>query len=251
MPTEPKDLIPAEEIAAFVAHPLAELFPTIGNDELQELADDIRKNGMIAPITLFEGKVLDGRNRLAAGKLISFPFRRINFRELLCTLDPQAYVISANIKRRHLTAEQKRELIAKLLKANPAKSDRQVAEVVKVDHKSVGAVRAGLEAGGEIPHQEKTVGRDGVAQTTKTKRGGKGGSKRSSGSKGKAITYQEVVDGKTARNAYHVLEEHLLDALQEINDRSSFDHADEYAQATIEKLQDKLGQMQPEEKEAA
>jgi hypothetical protein len=58
-----------------------------------------------------------------------------------------------------------------------------------------------------------------------------------------------VVDGKTARNAYHVLEEHLLDALQEINDRSSFDHADEYAQATIEKLQDKLGQMQPEEKD--
>ena len=93
MPTDIKDLIPAEEIAAFVVHPLAELFPTIGNDELQELADDIGKNGMIAPITLFEGKILDGRNRLAAGKSINFPFRRINFRELLCTLDPQAYVM--------------------------------------------------------------------------------------------------------------------------------------------------------------
>ena len=41
----------------------------------------------------------------------------------------------------------------------------------------------------------------------------------------------------------------MLDALQEINDRSSFDHADEYAQATIEKLQDKLSEMQPAEEE--
>ena len=113
-----------------------------------------------------------------------------------------------------------------------------------------------MEAGGEIPHQEKTVGKDGVTQPTtkkgKGKGGGKGGkSKGKGGSNDKAITFQEVVDGKTARNAYHTLEEHLLDVLQEINDRSSFDHADEYAQATIEKLQDKLSKMQPEAEEAA
>ena len=36
--------------------------------------------------------------------------------------DPYAYVISANIRRRHLTAEQKRELIAKLIKATPEKA---------------------------------------------------------------------------------------------------------------------------------
>ena len=40
--------------------------------------------------------------------------------------DPYAFVISANIYRRHLTAEQKRDLIAKLLKADPSKSDRQI-----------------------------------------------------------------------------------------------------------------------------
>jgi hypothetical protein len=43
----------------------------------------------------------------------------------------------------------------------------------------------------------------------------------------------------------------LLDALQEINDRSSFAHADEYAQATIEKLQEKLSELQPTRVEAA
>ena len=41
--------------------------------------------------------------------------------------DPYTYVISANIRRRHLTAEQKRELIAKLIKATPEKSDRAIA----------------------------------------------------------------------------------------------------------------------------
>jgi hypothetical protein len=55
-----------------------------------------------------------------------------------------------------------------------------------------------------------------------------------------------VTDAKTAINAYSVLEAHLLDALQDLNDRSSFDHADEKAQGTIEKLQEKLSKMQPE-----
>jgi ParB-like chromosome segregation protein Spo0J len=86
MPTEPKDLISAEEIAAFVAHPIAEIFPMISNDELRELAEDIRKNGMLEPITLFEGKILDGRNRFNAAKLVGFPFRRIVKPKSLCSL---------------------------------------------------------------------------------------------------------------------------------------------------------------------
>src|SRR6202030_2196255 len=38
-----------------------------------------------------------------------------------------AYVISKNIRRRHLTHEQKREVIEKLLRTDPTKSDRQIA----------------------------------------------------------------------------------------------------------------------------
>jgi hypothetical protein len=248
MPAEPKpELISAEEIAAFVAHPVAEIFPIISSDELRELAEDIRKNGMIEPITLFEGKILDGRNRLAAGKSVSFPFRRNNFRQLLCSLDPQAYVISANIKRRHLTAEQKRELIAKLLKANPAKSDRQVADVVKVDNKTVSAVREKLEAREEIPHVETRNDSAGRKQPAKKKSG-----KSVAKGENEKITYQKVVNAKTALNAYHVLEEHLLDALQDLNEYSDFSQADDCARRTIEKLEERLGEMQSEEeKEAA
>jgi ParB-like chromosome segregation protein Spo0J len=244
MTAPPKDLIPAEELAAFAVHPLAELFPMISDDELRELAEDIRKNGMIEPITLCEGKILDGRNRFNAAKLISFPFRRANFRELLCHLDPRTYVISANIKRRHLTAEQKRSVIASLVKADPTKSNRQIAETTKTDHKTVAAVRGELEVGGEIPHQQKTVGKDGVAQPTKTKRGGKGG-------KEETLKYPRVTNSITARKAYGVFEQHLLDALQDVSEKSDFSQADELAQATIERLQEKLGKLQPEMTEAA
>src|SRR6516162_5959833 len=227
-------------------HDLSKLFPPISPEDFDKLAGDIKLHGLHHPIVRYQGKILDGNNRYRACEDAKIAPRFTDF-----TGDDAAarnYVISADIHRRHLDRETRTKIVMELLRADPIQSNRQVAYTAKVDKKTVGTVRAGLEAGGEIPHQEKTVGKDGVAQPTKTKRGGKGSKpKGGSGSKGKAITYQEVIDGKTARNAYHVLEEHLLDALQEINDRSSFDHADEYAQATIEKLQDKLGQMEPEE----
>jgi hypothetical protein len=68
--------------------------------------------------------------------------------------DPYAYVISANIHRRHLTAAQKGELIEALLKAKPERSDRATAKIAQVSDKTVGTVRKDLEARAEIPHVE-------------------------------------------------------------------------------------------------
>jgi hypothetical protein len=66
--------------------------------------------------------------------------------------DPYDQVLSLNIHRRHLTAEQKRDLIAKLLKAKPAASNNSIAKQVKVDDKTVGTVRRELERRSEIPN---------------------------------------------------------------------------------------------------
>jgi hypothetical protein len=74
--------------------------------------------------------------------------------------------LSANIHRRHLTAEQKRELIAKVLKAQPSKSNRTIAKQAKVDDKTVAVVRGKLEATAEIPQLTKTIGADGKTRTT-------------------------------------------------------------------------------------
>ena len=42
-------------------HPLADLFPLVEGDEFAGLVEDIRANGLLTPIVLFEGQVLDGR----------------------------------------------------------------------------------------------------------------------------------------------------------------------------------------------
>jgi hypothetical protein len=47
-------------------HPLANRFPLIEDDEFDRLVEDIRVNGQRDAIVLFEGRILDGRNRYRA-----------------------------------------------------------------------------------------------------------------------------------------------------------------------------------------
>src|SRR5262249_58582358 len=80
------------------------------------------------------------------------------------SVDPYAYVISANLHRRHLSAEQRRELIAKLIKATPEKSDRQIAGTVKASPTTVGTVRAEMEAKGEVSKLDTRTDAKGINQ---------------------------------------------------------------------------------------
>src|SRR5712671_1568024 len=93
-------------------HPLCEMFPLMVEDELDALVEDIRKNGLLEPIITYHGKILDGRNRYRACPLAGVAPRF----EPYTGSDPLAFVISKNVRRRHLTQEQKRDVIAKLLK---------------------------------------------------------------------------------------------------------------------------------------
>ncbi len=91
-------------------HPVAALFPMLGKADLQALADDITTNGLISPIVLIDDAVLDGRNRLGACELAGVKPR---FTEYKGT-SPAAFVVSANLRRRHLTKEQKIALAVEL-----------------------------------------------------------------------------------------------------------------------------------------
>lgn len=147
-------------------HPAAEMFPPMGEDELKALGEDIKKNGLRMPVALDADKqsLLDGRNRLDAMELVglrvlnkdcSFLSDDIGYGSLRPKLDPYDYVLSVNAHRRHLTVEQKREIIAKMLKARPEKSNRQIAASLKVSHHTVGNVRTKEEARGQIAHIDK------------------------------------------------------------------------------------------------
>jgi hypothetical protein len=167
-------------------HPAAELFPPIAESELKELAEDIKKYGLHNPIIAWRNSdkelmLVDGRNRLDAlatlGLLgvdkdghLEFRTRPIDYGPFICAhreADPYAVALSHNIHRRHLTLEQKRDLIAELLKLQPEKSNRQIADVVKADHKTVGSVRSEIEATGEIPQLKKTTSKDGKSRPAK------------------------------------------------------------------------------------
>jgi ParB-like chromosome segregation protein Spo0J len=148
--------------AAYI-HPAAEILPMMSEGEIKELAEDIKKNGQREPVTIIPYKdgyaLLDGRGRLAACQLLGI---RVRESYILNPIDPYAFVLSMNLHRRHLTAEQKRNVIAAVLKHNAEQSNRQAAKKTGTDHKTVGKVREELEGRGEIPHvetREDTKGR--------------------------------------------------------------------------------------------
>jgi len=84
-------------------HPACLLFPQLGEAELEELAEDIRQNGLLNAIVLLDGKILDGRNRLQACKIAKVEPRFEDYDGD----DPIGWVISQNLVRRHLTASQR------------------------------------------------------------------------------------------------------------------------------------------------
>jgi hypothetical protein len=167
------------------AHPAADLFPRMSADELRSLGEDIKKRGLTSPIVLWREspeasvQVLDGISRLDAieahiGSIVSiqplilagtrFIPRCDKVVELDHTVDPYAYVASANINRRHLTVEQKLDLIAVLIKAAPDKSDRQIAGQIKASPTTVGKVRAKLERAGRVSTVDTRTDKKGVKQ---------------------------------------------------------------------------------------
>jgi len=132
-------------------HPLAQIFPLMEGDEFDALVADIKAHGLHEDINLYEGMILDGRNRYRACLAAYGKFPRVRSLDIDDLIDdPAAYVVSANIHRRHLTAEQKRELVEKLLKATPEKSDRQIAKIAKVSPTTVGTKRAKMEKTGDV-----------------------------------------------------------------------------------------------------
>lgn len=159
-------------------HSAAQLLPRLPEEGLRVLGEDIKAQGLHHPIYIFkeavsrEGRskysLLDGVNRLDAMELVGIDFEidgddrlgwAVSIGKAVCDLptsviiehvDPLAFVLSVNLHRRHLIVEQKRDLIAEVLKAHPSKSNRQVAKLAGVSHPYVAAVRAELEKSGDV-----------------------------------------------------------------------------------------------------
>jgi len=79
-------------------HPIADVWPMMDEAKLHELAEDIQKNGQLVPVWLYEGKILDGRNRWAACQIAGVEPKTKEY-----TGDqPTAFAVSLNDRRRHM-----------------------------------------------------------------------------------------------------------------------------------------------------
>ena len=91
-------------------HPISMALPRMPKKEFADLKNDIRENGLIEPIWLYEGMVLDGRHRYYACQETGVTAA---FRDYV-GCDPIRFAKSVNFFRRNLSKSQKAMAAAKM-----------------------------------------------------------------------------------------------------------------------------------------
>lgn len=105
-------------------HSLAKMFPDMGDSEFEDLKEDIKKRGLLESIWTYEGKVLDGRHRFSACNDLGM---ECSFRKYEGN-DPVGFVISLNLKRRHLDTSQKAMVGTRIATLNNAGRPKLISE---------------------------------------------------------------------------------------------------------------------------
>lgn len=107
-------------------HEVANIFPMMGDDEFAALKSDIAENGLREPIWTWNGQIIDGRNRYRACQELNIT---PSTREWDGQGNPVSFVVSLNLKRRHLNETQRATVAAKLANMTrggdkPSKQDK-------------------------------------------------------------------------------------------------------------------------------
>jgi hypothetical protein len=101
------------EIAKMINYPYHELcrmFPPCSPEELEGLRESIEKQGLLEPIVLLDGKILDGRNRASACMMLGIEPTTVEFDGD----NPVAFVLAKNLNRRHLNESQRAMIASKI-----------------------------------------------------------------------------------------------------------------------------------------
>lgn len=130
----------------YTQHPLSAAFPSMSADDFQSLKDSIEVNGVLNPITLFEGQVIDGWHRYTAANEVG---QNCPTQELESWIDPKDYVLAQNKNRRHITVAQLATATAAVYEWHPAhrpnksvvptdlKTSKELAEIAGVSTASI------------------------------------------------------------------------------------------------------------------
>lgn len=121
------------------AHPAADLFPMLAAEELQALADDIKEKGQLEAIVLYDGQVLDGRNRLAACELAGVEPRTVTMGFRSGEIGPTEWVISKNLHRRQLSKSQAAAVAVEALPMLEAEAKKRQGTRTDIQQKVAGS----------------------------------------------------------------------------------------------------------------
>lgn len=127
-------------------HEVANIFPMMNASEYESLKADIRAHGLLEPIWLHDGMIIDGRNRYQACVELGVEptYRKWDGNGALV-----AFVVSLNLHRRHLSESQRGMVAAKLANmpahrpdnkaANLRTSQAEAAKLLNVSERTVNA----------------------------------------------------------------------------------------------------------------
>lgn len=125
---------PVSATEGMAVHPVADLFPLLADDELAELAADIKQRGLLHPVVLdAEGRILDGRNRWAACDLAGIEPATVVYDGD----DPDGYALTVNISRRHMTKGQQAMVAARALSVSNS-SQSSAANSLRLSQARIG-----------------------------------------------------------------------------------------------------------------
>ena len=85
-------------------HPLADKFPLMRGAAFDDLVVSIEQRGLLEPIVILDGVVIDGRNRLRACLQSDVTPRFTNYEH---SIPVEEFIWTVNVDRRHLTDDQK------------------------------------------------------------------------------------------------------------------------------------------------
>lgn len=153
-------------------HDYANLFPMLDACGQDALRTDIQQHGIREPVIVFDGRILDGRNRYMAARDLGLEFPVADF--VGTDTEALAYVMSTNLHRRHLTGSQRSIVAAKLAdmkqgertdlhpSANlPKVSQSEAADMMNVSPRSVTTANKVIRQG--IPKLVAAINQDGVS----------------------------------------------------------------------------------------
>ena len=110
-------------------HRYANVYPLMEGVDFDSLVEKIKKNGLVHPIVLYEGRILDGRNRYRACLAASVEPRTVEFKGK-DDLDAITFATTENLDRRHLTIEDKKLLAETLWPLTAEAAKKRYKETV-------------------------------------------------------------------------------------------------------------------------